>query len=217
MLNWVPSRGRRMTLGIAILTMLVSMLGSGGGLAAAQEAVIERSTTINALAAGTFCTSGTDGTETCTTVELDLSPAKVDPATMVVCIAVGTSSAAGQTYETGCADVTATFAMDREDLGWATLAPTSVDLIATVCSSKTDCEEVYSRTVALAASWVPAGDIERVHDLLGDPHGSCTQTDNIDGFVRTMTATVTLDGVGGEMGGNLQVLDSMTLTRTNCG
>jgi hypothetical protein len=198
--------GRRLALSLAVLTTLLTMLGLGASAASAQGNIVTRDTTINALANGDICT----GDGACSNVDIHVSPDK-EGQTLIVCLAV-----TGEISEEGCADVAATFVMDTEELAWAELAPTSVDLFTTVCEGKT-CDFVYSRTVTLAAIWTATGELTPVQETLGDPHGPCTVTDKIKGVVRDTATTITLDGASVDTTGNLQVLDSKTVRRTNCG
>lgn len=199
---------------LAVLALLIPVLGTGAGAAAVQGNIINRDTTINALTDATLCTVAADGTETCSFVALHVSPNR-DGTSLIVCVDVTT----GDRYEEGCADVAATFVMDTAELSWATLAPTTVQLRSLVCPPKGEpgeCEEVY-RTITVSASWTASGELQRVKQTVGIPHGPCTVTDKIDGLVRDQVAIVTVDGVSAESWGNLQVLDSKTVRRTNCG
>jgi hypothetical protein len=207
--------GNRTVQALGIAAVLLGLLGLGGTRAAAQGTIIERSTTINALANGTFCTVGGDGAEACTELSLHVSPDKFGE-TLIACLALTTTAGDVVTNEEGCADVAATFAMDTEELAWAALATTPVDLYVSVCSGK-ECDFVYSRTVALGADWTATGELTRVQQTVGNPHGPCTVTDKIDGLVRDAAVVVTVDGALLEASGNLQVLDSKTARRTNCG
>jgi hypothetical protein len=207
--------GRRAAQALGMAALLLALLGLGGTRAAAQGTIIDRSTTINALANGVFCTVGQDGTEACTELGLHVSPDKFGE-TLIACLALTTTAGDVVTFEEGCVDVAATFAMDTEELAWATLATTPVDLYVNVCTGKV-CDIVYSRTVSLAADWTATGELTRVKETLGNPHGPCTVTDKIDGLVRDAAAAVTVDGIVLDAAGNLQVLDSKTARRTNCG
>lgn len=194
---------------------LLTMLAFSSGQASAQGTIIARDTTFNAISSGTICAAGEDGTETCSDVSLHVSPGKFNEST-IVCVEVLTYASAGGLYEEGCADVAATFAMDLDQLSWGTLAATPVDLYAYVCEGKA-CEEVLTRTLTVGASWSATGEMTRIHETLGDPHGPCTVTAKIDGFVRDTTTTVTIGGASFEWWGNLQTLDDKTMRRTNCG
>jgi hypothetical protein len=154
-----------------------------------------------------ICTD--DGT--CGDAWLDVGPDKTDT-TIVACLALATNGRS----ESGCADVAATFAMDFDALAWAELAPTAVDLYTPVCEGKV-CDYVYTRTVTLSASWYATGELERVKDVIGYPHGPCTVVDKIDGWYRTASASISVDDASGELAGDLQALDSKTAYRTNCG
>ena len=210
-----PGRGRQILQVLGVAALLLALLGLGGTRAAAQGTIIDRSTTINALASGLFCTVGEDGTEACTELNLHVSPDKFGE-TLIACLALTTTAGDAITFEEGCADVAATFAMDTEELAWAALATTPVDLFVSVCTGK-ECDFVFSRTVSLASNWTATGELTRVKETIGNPHGPCTVTDKIDGLVRDAAAVVTVDGAALDAAGNLQVLDSKTARRTNCG
>jgi hypothetical protein len=208
------TRIRRLGHVIALLTLFVTMLGAGAEAVATQGNIITRDTTINALTNATICTPTADATESCGSVALHVSPNK-EGTSIIVCVDVVT----GDRYEEGCRDVAATFAMDTDELSWATLTPTAVELRSLVCPPKGEpgeCEEA-ARTITVAASWIATGELTRVRQTLGNPHGPCTVTDKIDGLVRDTATTVSVDGASVETWGNLQVLDSKTVRRTNCG
>lgn len=204
-----------MTQTLALAGFMLSILAFSVGPASAQGTIITRDTTFNALSGGGICMVGEDGTETCSDVTLHVSPGRFNEST-IVCVEVMTYTSEGELYEEGCADVAATFAMDLDQLSWASLASTPVDLYGYVCAGKT-CDDILTRTVNLEASWTATGELTRVKETLGDPHGSCTVTAKIDGFVRDAATTVTLDGASYEWWGNLQMLDDKTMRRTNCG
>jgi aerobic-type carbon monoxide dehydrogenase small subunit (CoxS/CutS family) len=73
-----------------------------------------------------------------------------------------------------------------------------------------------TRTVNVAASWVGVGNRTPIQEMLGDPHGSCTEMDVINGFVRESSVTLTIDGQAVNAYGNLQSLDAHQTVRTNC-
>ncbi|HVL22910.1 MAG TPA: hypothetical protein VM450_02450 [Thermomicrobiales bacterium] len=198
--------GSRLALALAVLISVLTMLGLGVATASTQGSIVTRDTTINALGSGTLCTTP----ESCSIVDIHLSPDK-EGQTLIVCLAV-----TGEISEEGCADVAGTFGMDTDELAWAELTPTSVELFKTVCEGKT-CDFVYTRTVTLAVGWTATGELIPVHETLGDPHGPCTVTDKIKGVVRDTATTITIDGASVDTTGNLQMLDSKTLRRTNCG
>jgi hypothetical protein len=206
-----PGRGRHVIKALAMAAMLLTLLGFSVPQSSAQGNIITRNTTVNALANGGICWVDGAGVETCSDVEIHVSPGKFGES-IIVCLVVLT------TGEEGCADVASTFSMDTDKLTWATLQATPVDLNVNVCEDKV-CDIVYSRTVTLAASWTATGDLVHVNDMLasGDPHGPCTNTAHIVGWVRDATTTVTLDGTSVDMYGNLQILDSKDRIKTNCG
>ena len=195
------------TLAWMLLAMLLGVLAAGTGSAAAQGTIITRGSTINAVAEASLCTP--DGV--CGFATLHVSPDK-EGTTLMVCVAISSEIA-----EEGCADVSATFAIDSEALEWATLAPTTVQLHTWVCDESKVCDIVPTRTITLEAAWSATGELERVRQTLGDPHGPCTVTDKIDGFVRDQTVTIAIDGASVQTTGNLQVLDWKTARRTTCG
>lgn len=205
----------RMAQSFILAGFLLTILTFSSGQASAQGTIITRDTTFSAISSGPICAVGEDGTETCSDVSLHVAPGKFNESTMV-CVRVTTYASGGELYEEGCADVAATFAMDLDQLTWGTLAATPVDLYANVCSGKA-CEYAFTRTLTLGASWTATGEMIRIHETLGDPHGPCTVTAKIDGFVRDTTTIVTIDGASYEWWGNLQVLDDKTMRRTNCG
>ncbi len=204
-------RGRHVIKALATAAMLLTLLGFSAPQSSAQGNIITTGTTINALANGAICWVNEAGVETCSDVEIHVSPGKFGES-IIVCLDIYATS------ESGCADVASTFSMDTDNLTWAQLIATPVDLTIPVCEGKT-CDYVYSRTVTLAASWTATGDLVHVNDTVatGYPHGPCTNTDHILGWVRVAAATVTLDGTSADVYGNLQVLDSKTKIKTNCG
>jgi hypothetical protein len=204
-------RANRITKTLAATALILTIIGFSVPQASAQGNIITRDTTINALANGVFCWVGDDGAEACSDYDLHVSPDKFGES-IIVCLALHA------TGEEGCADVTATFSMDTDSLTWANVGATPVDLNVTVCEGKV-CDFVYSRTVTLTASWTGTGDLVHVNNKLsaGDPHGPCSDTAHILGWVRDAAATVTLDGTSADVYGNLQVLDSRNKVKTNCG
>lgn len=204
----------RLAQALALTSILLAMLSVGGGNAAAQGTIITRDSTFNALSSGILCTVGEDGTEICSDVNLYVGPGKFDEST-IVCVEVVTHSGEEEVFEEGCADVAVTFAMDIDELSWATLAATPVDLYGAVCTGKV-CEYVYTRTISLEATWTAAGDLVRVHEMLGNPHGPCTTTAKIGGYVRDAAASVNIDGASVTWKGSLQALDDKTKRRVNC-
>jgi hypothetical protein len=200
---------------LTLTGFLLTILALSSGHASAQGTIIARDTTFNAISSGTVCAVGEDGAETCSDVSLHVAPGKFNES-MMVCIEVTTYAPEGEFYEEGCADVATTFTMDLDQLSWGMLAATPVDLYANVCEGKV-CDYAYTRTLVLGASWSAAGEMTRIHETLGDPHGPCTVTAKIDGFVREMTTTVTIDDTSLVWWGNLQTLDDKTMRRTNCG
>ncbi len=204
----IMTRGLRSTI---LLAILVATVGLAAAPASAQETIIDRSTTLNALADGQLCTDAD-----CSDVSLHVSPGKFDEST-IVCVTVTSQTADGPLSEEGCADVGSTFSMDMDTLASAELAPTAVDLKSWMCEGKT-CEE-STRTVTLSASWTGIGEVERYRETVGDHTGPCTTYDMIDGLLRDAEVTVAIDGASFTTTGdsNLQVLDSTTYRRTNCG
>lgn len=196
-----------------LLAMLVATFGLGSGQASAQDTIVDKSTTFNALADGQLCT------DTCSDVSVHVSPDRTGQSTLV-CLAV-TSVVDGEwVSEEGCADAAATFSMDLEGLAWAELAPTPVELSAWTCDPDTKtCDSVPTRTVALGASWTGTGDTVRHRETLGNHTGPCTTYVMIDGVVRDAEAAVSIDGAGFTVTGDdvLQVIEETTFRRTNCG
>jgi hypothetical protein len=197
---------RHLMLALTLLGLVAGSLGFAGS-ASAQGTIIDRNSNFVARGSGTICTD--DGT--CGDAWLDVGPDK-SGTTIVACVDVTT----GDRYERGCADVAGTFAMDFDELSWAELAPTAIDLSTPVCEGKA-CEDVYTRTATLSATWYATGELTRVKDVVGYPHGPCTVVDKIDGWFRYASASVSLGGASGELAGDLQALDSKTAYRTNCG
>ncbi|HEV2125164.1 MAG TPA: hypothetical protein VGW38_20630, partial [Chloroflexota bacterium] len=161
----------------------------------------------SAIAAGEACFTGF---EACSWVDVYIGPGKV-AGTTVLCLEINT----GAVYEDGCVDVTTTFAMDTKQLSSANLPPTAVDLMTSVCEGKV-CDYVYSRTVTVAASWVSIGNRTPIQEMLGDPHGACTEVDMINGFVSESSVTLSVYGQAVSASGNLQSLDAHQTVRTNC-
>ena len=202
---------------LALAVILLAVLSVGGGQAAAQGTIITRDLTFNALGSGTLCTIGEDGTETCSAATLSVSPGKFNGSTLA-CLTLTTEASDGDFQEQGCAEIPASFAMDLDELGWATLDPTEITLTAWVCGGKGgSCDILPTRTIVIAASWTATGELVRVNETLGDTHGPCATNAKIDGFTRDAAATVTIDDSTSAWWGNLQSLDDKTQSRTNCG
>jgi hypothetical protein len=115
--------------------------------------------------------------------------------------------------------VASTFSIDTESLAWAELAATTVDLSTWSCDAEKNCSEVLTRTVSLSATWTGIGEAERHKETVGDHTGPCVYYDKIDGRLRDAEVTVSIDGASFTTTGEsiLQVLDSTTYRRTNCG
>ncbi len=129
-----------------------------------------------------------------------LTPGKLGGATACLTSADGT--------ESGCADVTGTFVL-ADKLASASLAPTAIDLYATVCEGKT-CDFVYTRTVTVEATWVAAGAAQQVHERLYGGQHPCTVEATITGQFQPATGTLTVDGAAGAGTGDLQALADVT-------
>ena len=134
----------------------------------------------------------------------------ISPGKLVGVSACLTVYAADGTTEEGCADATGTF-VTVKDLSSATLAPTAIDLYGTVCEGKA-CDFKYTRTVVVEAAWSAAGPFQRVHELLygGGGEDVCETQATITGRYQPATGTLTVDGLAGEGGGDIQELSDVT-------
>ncbi len=120
----------------------------------------------------------------------------------------GVTACLSEGAEMGCADVAGTFVL-ADDLSSAALAPTAVDLYATVCEGKS-CDYVYTRTVTVEATWVAVGAGQRVHERLDGSSDSCIVEATITGHFQPATGTLIVDGTAGEGTGDLQALADVT-------
>jgi hypothetical protein len=203
--------GRRQVATQALTTALLLLtLFSFGGSAAAQGTIIRQTTTTSAIAEGEVCL---EGFEACSWVDMYIGPGKVAGTTWL-CLSLSTGM---DLYEEACADVTATFTMDADLLTYAELPATSLTFETQVCDKYGNCSDPIYRMVTVSASWVGAGNRDPIQEMLGDPHGSCTEMHLINGFVRPSSVTLSIDGQTADAYGNLQSLDAQQMRRTNCG
>ncbi len=121
---------------------------------------------------------------------------------------VGLCLAFGDGVETGCADVAGSFAL-ANNLSSASLAPTAVDLFRQVCEGKT-CDEVYSRTVTVEASWAAVGVGQRVHEHLDGGGELCTLEVISTGHFQPAAGRLVVEGAASEGTGDLQALADVT-------
>lgn len=195
---------------LAMALMLLSILGLGGASAAAQGTVIRQTTTTSANAQGEVCF---EEFVDCSFVNLSIGPGKVE-GTNVLCLSISTGA---ELYEHACTDVTATFSIDANVLTFADQLTTPVTFETANCDKSGNCSDPVIRTVNLSANWVGDGDLIPIQEMLGDPHGPCTEMHVINGFVRDSSVTLTIDGQAVNAYGNLQSLDAKQTLRTNCG
>jgi hypothetical protein len=195
---------------IILVTLLLAAIGALADRASAQGTIIDRSTTVNALAGGQICA------DTCSDVSVTVTSDQAGTST-VACLTVTTETADGTRIEESCPEVGSAFAMDTDVLAWAELAPTSVELYTWVCDGKA-CDPVYTRTVTLAATWTGTGDIGRHRETLGDHTGPCASYSMVDGRVRDAEITVSVDGAGFTVTGDdvLQVIEETRFQRAPC-
>lgn len=201
----LPRRGLA-TIGTALIFAFMLSLGSTSGAIAAPPTV-EEETTTKAEGNASACTSEND----CVSAYVGAgSPLKFeDGASMYVEF----NSAAGQ--EHGSALVTDSYWIDQDALSSAGFGPTSVDLYTYVCDAEKNCDEVYSRTVTIAATWTGSGNPEANKYHYRYDQGRCTVDDKIDSlYDANASLELIVDGSSLTGGGPTQV--NQVKTRTTC-
>lgn len=192
----------------AIVGAIISLIGFGGNLAAAQGSIAETVSYDVAMADGVLCIDGVG----CGEVSVYVGPGKFGE-WPILCLGLNGPEIFGE----ACADVSGTFSIDGKHLTYAELAPTALTFELQECDKFGNCSDPVYRDVTVSASWTAVGNRTPIQENLGNPHGPCTDVDIVNGFFQEAVVTVVVDGVHAEASGNLQSIKDHQLTRTNCG
>lgn len=194
------------TIGVALIfTFLLSLSGSTS--AVASPPTVDDETTTRADGNASTCASESD----CVSAFVEVgSPLKFEDGAS---LSIDITTAAGQ--EHGTALVTDSYWMDQDALASAGFGATAVDLYTYVCDAEKNCDQVFSRTVTVAATWTGSGNPEANKDHQRYDQGACTVDQKFDTlYDGNASLVLTLDGKSLSGAGSTQV--NHVQTRTKC-